>query len=269
MGWYVDGDPDAFHKSVPNEIASLNTVTPADNDVLVIEDASDGFAKKKIAVAAIGGGGGGGGSIHREDLPPEHEDGDTFDAGALDESWTEDLSSEMQSIVKDGAWRVGCSTISGSSATASASITKLAVPAVGESVIACVEHVGWLGTSGDTGVRLALLNSSGHFVRAYLVRQSTGAHAFLAQSNTGSTSTLASRAALYAGRRIWLRIHRSNTNQWGFWVSVDGWVWAPIITGSNVTLNPDRVQIGFAAFNQSVVAGACHLFDIIDSTPPL
>src|SRR5690606_40684611 len=58
--WYIDGEPDAFHKSVPNEIASLNTVTPADNDVLVIEDASDGFAKKKVTVASLPSGGSGG-----------------------------------------------------------------------------------------------------------------------------------------------------------------------------------------------------------------
>src|SRR5690554_7708512 len=61
MGWYVDEDPDAFHKSVPNEIATLSTVTPADNDVLLIEDASDGYTKKKVLAGSLGGDGGGGG----------------------------------------------------------------------------------------------------------------------------------------------------------------------------------------------------------------
>lgn len=71
MGWYVDEDAfhedlDAFHKSVPNEIATLSTVIPADNDVLLIEDASDGYTKKKVLASSLGGGGGpgGGGEIN-------------------------------------------------------------------------------------------------------------------------------------------------------------------------------------------------------------
>lgn len=61
MGWYVDEDPDSFHKSVPNEIATLSAAIPADNDVLLIEDASDGYTKKKVLAGSLGGGGGGGG----------------------------------------------------------------------------------------------------------------------------------------------------------------------------------------------------------------
>src|SRR5690606_4329848 len=55
--------PDSFHKSVPNEIATLSVVTPADNDVLVIEDASDGYTKKKVLAGSLGGGGGGGSGL--------------------------------------------------------------------------------------------------------------------------------------------------------------------------------------------------------------
>ena len=60
MGWYIDKDPDAFHKDVANEIGSLTLVAPADSDVVLVEDASAGFAKRKVTVASLGGGGGGG-----------------------------------------------------------------------------------------------------------------------------------------------------------------------------------------------------------------
>lgn len=61
MPWIPEpGDPDAIHKSEAGEINSLDSVTPADADVLVIEDASDGFSKKKVTVASLPSGGSGG-----------------------------------------------------------------------------------------------------------------------------------------------------------------------------------------------------------------
>src|SRR5690606_5183474 len=60
-------------------------------------------------------------------------------------------------------------------------------------------------------------------------------------------------------------IKRENTNTWGFWLSLDGRMWAMAATGNNVTLNPDRVAITFGAWNQAAVAGACYFLDIVDT----
>src|SRR5690606_22924320 len=70
-------DEDAIHLSEAGEINSLDSVTPASADVLVLEDASNGFAKAKTTVAAlaavIGGGGG--------DLPADLDGGTDTDDG--------------------------------------------------------------------------------------------------------------------------------------------------------------------------------------------
>jgi len=69
-------DEDAIHLSEAGEINSLDSVTPAGSDVLVLEDASDGFAKAKTTVSALADVIGGGG-----DLPADVEGGTETDDG--------------------------------------------------------------------------------------------------------------------------------------------------------------------------------------------
>lgn len=47
---YLLGDADAIHDNISGEINALADVTPATGDVLVIEDASDTYKKKKIQI---------------------------------------------------------------------------------------------------------------------------------------------------------------------------------------------------------------------------
>lgn len=62
MGWFYDAD--AVHAGVAGEISGLATVTPASNDHVMIEDASDSNRKKQVAASAfLSGGGGGGGAM--------------------------------------------------------------------------------------------------------------------------------------------------------------------------------------------------------------
>lgn len=49
-------DPDAFHRNVNGEIASLTEkITPVNTDVIIIEDSEDGNSVKKLLVANIPG----------------------------------------------------------------------------------------------------------------------------------------------------------------------------------------------------------------------
>lgn len=55
MAWVELGadDSNAIHDDVSGEISALTEVVPAEDDVLLIEDASDGFSKKKIEIGDI------------------------------------------------------------------------------------------------------------------------------------------------------------------------------------------------------------------------
>lgn len=55
-------DENAIHVDVDSEIYGLDLkASPADDDVVVIEDSEASYAKKKVKVSELGGGGGGGG----------------------------------------------------------------------------------------------------------------------------------------------------------------------------------------------------------------
>ena len=53
-------DPNAIHDNAAGEIVVIPSVTVAPTDVLIIEDASDGYQKKSILASDLLGGGGGG-----------------------------------------------------------------------------------------------------------------------------------------------------------------------------------------------------------------
>lgn len=65
-------DPDAFHDNVDGEYNALTAATPANADVLSIEDADDGFGKKKVTIADLITAVEAGLSVP---LPPEHISG--------------------------------------------------------------------------------------------------------------------------------------------------------------------------------------------------
>ena len=62
MGWIPEAgsDADAIHDNVAGEISALSAVTPASGDLVLIEDASDSFNKKKVDVDDLVGSGSGG-----------------------------------------------------------------------------------------------------------------------------------------------------------------------------------------------------------------
>lgn len=205
-------------------------------------------------------------SPYLEDGEPQHEDGDNFAGGTLDPSWTETRSPGAITEVSAGAWRVGCSTLAGSSSTMDSTISKPVAIEVGQAVIGCFEVVGFPFTSSsDAGVRLALRNNSGHFVRMWIIKSQSGAERLLLQSNTGSTSTILDRNVLLVGRRFWMAIKREAATTWSFWYSLDGRVWIVAGTGSTVNIEPTEAAIEFAAYNQAAIGGACYFFDIVDT----
>lgn len=58
MGWIPDSDVNAIHDNVAGEIAALTEKeTPADADLVIIEDSEDSNSKKKVQVGNLPGGG--------------------------------------------------------------------------------------------------------------------------------------------------------------------------------------------------------------------
>ena len=62
MGWQTGGtDSDAIHDNVSGEIQAVTEkTTPADADLVIIEDSAASYVKKKVQVVNLPGGGGGG-----------------------------------------------------------------------------------------------------------------------------------------------------------------------------------------------------------------
>lgn len=72
-GWYMDHlhdiDPTAMHTDSAGEINGLTEITPADEDVVLVEDASNSWAKKKVTMLSVQN------AMSVQDIPWVHDDG--------------------------------------------------------------------------------------------------------------------------------------------------------------------------------------------------
>lgn len=88
MGWLLDSDVDAIHDNVAGEIAALTEKeTPADADLLIIEDSEDSNAKKKVQVGNLGGGAEELGDLDDVDLSTPPTDGQVLKYDNSSDSW--------------------------------------------------------------------------------------------------------------------------------------------------------------------------------------